>query len=554
MLKARWLLPLWFLIVYLLPLPERPLWTPDETRYAEISREMIHSGDWVVPHLLDLDYFEKPVAGYWANSLSQLLLGETNLAVRFASVVSTAGSGVLIYLFALQLWGLHRKAMAATLIYLSSLLVYGIGSYSVLDPMLTFWLNGAMITAFLASRSTSTQGKIGYYLLLGLCCGMGVLTKGFIALAAPVVAIVPFMLLNRRLLELMTFGWLALIAAIVTLLPWAWLVQLRAPDFWHYFFWVEHVQRFAGDNAQHSAPFWYYLPCLLLGLIPWLGLLPRTVKGLWQRRHQLLSQEGNAPLYLLLWVVMPLLLFSIAKGKLPTYILPCFAPLALLLTDTLFQDLHHKHHGGLRLNAMINLLLGLGALLAILLIGNGWVGKAPLYAEHESARLLLATFCFLFWGLIGWFILQAPQRRWSLSALCPLVLVLIYPAALPLSVVNSKLPDAFLTLNHEPLAASRTILSTDTGLAVSIGWQLKRTDIMLLGTTGELEYGLQKRPAGERMISHEAFADWLASARTKGQVAVLTKMEQDQQPSDWPAATRIIRANRLVLLIYGQQP
>lgn len=553
MLKARWLLPLWFLIVYLLPLPERPLWTPDETRYAEISREMIQSGDWVVPHLLGLDYFEKPVAGYWANSLSQLLLGETNLAVRFASVLSTALSGLLLYFFALQLWGHHRKAMAATLIYLSCLLVYGIGSYSVLDPMLTLWLNGAMVAAFFASKVTSTRGKIGYYLLLGFCCGMGVLTKGFIALAAPVVAIVPFMLLNRRMLELCTFGWLALLTAIVTLLPWGLLVHLRAPDYWHYFFWVEHVQRFAGANAQHSAPFWYYLPCLLLGLIPWLGLLPDTLKGLWQRRNQWLAEENTA-LYLLLWVIMPLLLFSIAKGKLPTYILPCFAPLALLLTDNLFRDLGQKQYGGLRLNAIINLLLGLVALLAILLLGNGWMGKTPLYGEHESARLLLAAFCFSFWGLLGWFILQKPQRRWSLSPLCPLVLVLIYPAALPLSVVNSKLPDAFLTLNHEPLAASRFIFSTDTGLAVSMGWQLKRTDIMLLGTEGELEYGLQKRPAGERMIPRESFADWLATARTKGQVAVLTKLESDQQPAGWPAATQTIRANRLLLLIYGQQP
>lgn len=562
MLKVRWLLPLWFIIAYLLPLPERPLWTPDETRYAEISREMIQSGDWVVPHLLGLDYFEKPIAGYWANSLSQLLLGETNLAVRFACVVATALSGFLLYYFALQLWSSRRKATAAALIYLSSLLVYGIGSYSVLDPLVTLWLNGAMVAFYLAFRAESRRERIGYYLLLGLCCGLGFLTKGFIALAVPVVAIAPFMLLQKRFLELVKYGPLALLGAALISAPWALLVHLRAPDYWHYFFWIEHVQRFAGADAQHAAPFWYYLPGLIFGLIPWLGLLPTTLRGLWQQGKQLLTSQQASSLYLLAWAIMPLIFFSLAKGKLVTYILPCFAPWALLLTDRLFTLRHEKSpdekssgNAALKLNGYINLAFGLLATLTLALLGWGVIGKTPLYGPEETPRLAIGLICFIFWAGCAWFSLRQQQKQWSYAALCPLLFVLLYPSALPLSVVNSKLPEAFLSGHQAELGKSRYLLANDVGLAVTLGWQLKRTDIQLVGSDGELAYGLRKPDGAGRYLNSEEFPEWLTQARKQGQVTLLVKQDKDTDgASAWPKADLSLSSHRLLLLIYRQQP
>lgn len=127
----------WFAVAYLLPLMNRDLWAPDETRYAEISREMLQNGDWVLPRLLGMHYFEKPVAGYWLNNLSQLMFGQNPFAVRFASALCAGLTALALYGFAVRLFRDRRQAMASALCYLSGLLVYSVGTYSVLDTMVT---------------------------------------------------------------------------------------------------------------------------------------------------------------------------------------------------------------------------------------------------------------------------------------------------------------------------------------------------------------------------------------------------------------------------------
>ena len=84
-----------YLVVYILPLDLRPLMIPDETRYAEIPREMLKSGDWIVPRLNGLRYFEKPPMGYWLNAMSISLFGENGFAVRLSSALAAGLTALL---------------------------------------------------------------------------------------------------------------------------------------------------------------------------------------------------------------------------------------------------------------------------------------------------------------------------------------------------------------------------------------------------------------------------------------------------------------------------
>jgi 4-amino-4-deoxy-L-arabinose transferase len=96
--KFKLLIPGFFLLFYILPLGFRPIFIPDESRYAEIPREMIASGDWVVPRLDGIRYFEKPVLGYWLNAISIKMFGENAFAVRFPSAMATGLSAFIIFL------------------------------------------------------------------------------------------------------------------------------------------------------------------------------------------------------------------------------------------------------------------------------------------------------------------------------------------------------------------------------------------------------------------------------------------------------------------------
>lgn len=533
-----------FVITYLLPLTNRALWMPDETRYAEISREMIQSGDWIVPKLLGLHYFEKPIAGYWLNSVSQLLFGENGFAVRFASALSAGACALALYWFAKRLFQCQRKAIASAVCYLSFLLVYSIGTYSVLDSMVTLWLNLTLIAFFTTLQAHRPRDKYLGYALVGVTAGLGFLTKGFISLAVPGIVALPYLLYRRQLSEL-RYLWITLLTLLAISLPWAIAVHLQAPDYWHYFFWIEHIQRFAGEDAQHSSPIWYYLPILLAGTLPWLGLLPRTIRHWWQ-------QQDERPLgvFLLCWLLLPLLFFSIAKGKLPTYILICFAPLALLIGRTLIDLLQAQHWPVLRLNGWINLGFGLLLAIALYLLGTGFVGNVALYPADDRLALLLGCLIFIAWGLCGAITLWRPAKALWFSAASPLALGLFIGCALPDSVIYSKLPGPFVEQHQTQLADSYQVYANDTGLAVSLGWELKRQDINLLATTGELAYGLQTSGSPDRAPSVEQFVSQLPELRRHGKIAVVLRHDQGAVPTFLPAADETYTRERLTLMVY----
>jgi len=189
-----------FVLLYILPLGRRPMFVPDEMRYAEVPREMIASGDWMVPRLNGLRYFEKPVLGYWLTGISMLIFGENGFAVRLPSALAAGLTGLLIFLLASNRGGTgNRAGPLAALIYLTCFEVAGVGTFAVLDTMLTLFLTAAMY--FFHGALTEVPGsrrERARLVAAGISCGLACLP---------------------------------LLLTLLVSLPWALAIANREPDF-----------------------------------------------------------------------------------------------------------------------------------------------------------------------------------------------------------------------------------------------------------------------------------------------------------------------------------
>lgn len=373
-----------FGVLFLTGLGAAPLIDPDEGRYAEIPREMLVRGDFVTPTLNYVKYFEKPPLLYWVNAGSMAIFGQNEFAARLPSALSGLFTVLLTYLAGRRLFN-RRTAVTGALI-LGSCAAFLFQSRIILtDMLLTFCLSAALFSFLLAVRS-SERHRTNLYRLFFICCGLAVLTKGLIGIVLPGGIIFWYLLLGRRWYILKEIPWFSglLLFALVTV-PWFILVSQANPEFPHFFFIREHFQRYTSTIHKRSQPFWFFLPILLLTMLPWSFFLPGSLGKAWQQRH---SDRGTT-LFLLLWPLVIILFFSLSSSKLIPYILPTFAPLSLLVAHRLMAHWHTRRPDYTAAQATLALILLLvGVALAILPLLS-WLPPI-LHASGQTGRDLAA--------------------------------------------------------------------------------------------------------------------------------------------------------------------
>ncbi|MEQ4692434.1 MULTISPECIES: lipid IV(A) 4-amino-4-deoxy-L-arabinosyltransferase [Providencia] len=534
----KWCLLFGFvLLTYFIPLNGRLLWQPDELRYAEISRELILSYNWSVPELLDIRYFEKPIFGYWVNAFFQMLFGENNVSVRLGVVFSTLTSGVFVYLSAKMAWKKADLAFNAVLIYLSMLMVLTIGTYNVLDPILTAFITMSIFFYQWGLTTRVFSQKLLAFILLGVAGGLGLMTKGFLVLVIPSLVILVSSIYYKQFKEIFFFSFVSLFTMFVVCLPWALVIAGREPDYWNYFFWVEHVQRFMSDNAQNRSPFWFYIPILIAAVLPWLGYLVASLINS--------VKEKGLHIYFLMWFIIPFLFFSITKGKLLTYILPCLAPLAVLMAAYIDKILQQTQVAAIRLNAIINIIIGLVVATALFFAPH--FSQLNVYAVDEENKRLLAAGAFLFWGVIG--IVSYRRRFWSVAAACTLAVSLVVGHVLPAKVESNNTPQKLIEKYRPQLSDKTYLLTNNVGLGTALAWVLKRSDITMLHQTGELAYGIKYPDAANRFYRLDQLPTLLEQHNYQD-VAVVVEGSQDNILSALPGNPTIIHEGNLVFALY----
>lgn len=524
-MRSKSLLHLLLLLaVFLLPLGVRPLFSPDETRYAEAAREMLETGDWIVPRLNGTCYFEKPILGYWIFAGSMKLLGRNAFALRLPSALSMILCAAFLVLLMRAFRAGPRESLLAGVIFFTMPINIFLGGIGILDGMFSLFVTLCTGTFFIAYERVPGLGrKLPLYALAGAFAGAAFLIKGFLAFALPALPVLAYLVWNKRWKEIFLLPWIPLIAALAVIAPWGWAIHSADPDFWHYFVVVEHWQRFfGGEKAQHAEPFYYFIPFLLAGTSIWLPFLPAAVIGLRDTlfRRPLLKIS-------LCWFLLPLIFLSCSSGKLASYILPCFPPLAILAAAGLTEWTRSGKFRVLPKWIAIILICGLGLLLTGAAVN--FLTGFPIQSflrKHEAWMWLLFSVCGLFSILALAALLSEKntwrQLRWYVLAFVPVIFCL--QCILPQHIVERRCP--IYTLKTAPPVSPKQILVSFRYPFQDVCWFYGRSDVYMLSSSGEIEYGLKRPDQKHRLLSMKDFNALVREKRSDPGVVLIMSTDR----------------------------
>ncbi|MBS1187128.1 MAG: hypothetical protein H6R04_1146 [Burkholderiaceae bacterium] len=382
--------------IWLVSLNFRALIHADEGRYASISMGMLQTGDWISPRLNDILYFEKPILQYWASSMAFLLFGFSEFAARFWPGLTGLLTILTVGLTGRRLWD-ERSGHLAAIICAGTTWIIGNSHFLTLDMGVTFFLTLSLCAFLLAQHDDASAAERRNMMLLAWAAMAGAtLSKGLIGLLIPGATLFIYTLVQRQFAPWRRMQWLAGCALFLLLtVPWFWLVSERNPGFAHFFFIHEHFERFLNPGHSRPGPFWYFVPVLLAGFLPWTTLLPRLVRDGWQKKNVNFDQGR----FLLIWCVFIFVFFSKSSSKLPSYILPMFPALALLLGYSIAR-LEARQ---LRLHLCLPAAIWALALMAIPFIGRFASSASPaeMYT-HFGWYLASGAIIFLAGAFVAW--------------------------------------------------------------------------------------------------------------------------------------------------------
>lgn len=438
----------------------------DEPRYAQIAREMLARHDWITPTLDGNPWLEKPALYYWQAMLAYRMFGVSDWAARLPSAVDATLMVFAVYF----LLGRFRPAfeLDGALMTASLAGVIGFARASSMDMPLT----AAFTIALLAWFAWYESGSKRFLALFYACLGLGILAKGPVAPVLAAIVIAVFSLAIRNAAVIARTLWvpgITLFLAVV--LPWYVAVQVRNPEFFRVFILEHNLARFRTNLYHHTEPLWYFVPVLLLGLIPWtmfvVAAAMEAAQTWWQRR--IVPGTESLNIFLVIWILIPVIFFSMSQSKLPGYILPALPAGALLVAEYVRMRVAENARSDIFLISLHSVVASLPLALAMML--------PFILFQHRITwnRWAAVSFSFAAVLAIGITLTLRAQAGLHMLRLVTLVPVVLAVAA----ILRLGAPSLDVTLSARPLAEQITRADN------------RRLPLAVLLASRETEYGLQ---------------------------------------------------------------
>jgi 4-amino-4-deoxy-L-arabinose transferase-like glycosyltransferase len=394
--------------LYFFVLGSHPLSNPDEGRYAEIPREMVASGEWVLPQLNGVAYFEKPPFVYWANAAAFTLFGQGEWSARCVPVLFALGGLLLTYGAGRSLYG-RPTGLAAACVLGTSLLYFALLRILILDMVVSVLMSATLFCFVLGVREAPGRARRLLFYGLYASSALATLSKGLIGFLLTGAVMFLWLLIFNQWRRLRPFylptGALLFLALA---LPWHLLAASRHEEWVRFYLVQEHWLRFTTKMHSRFGPWWYFIPVVLAGFFPWIGYLFTAAReqfcGAWARR----KAEADT-WFLILWAVFIFLFFSRSQSKLIPYILPIFPALAVLTGAWLVRVLEQGRVAALRTGRVVFYFgCGFFAVAALTVVLRPELLKDP--AEILEARPYLAVMAaVLFLGALATWRLHATR-------------------------------------------------------------------------------------------------------------------------------------------------
>ena len=336
--STGWLLALLFTMAFAFQ-GTRAIWEPDEGRYTATALNMLESGDWLLPTLDgERPHLTKPPIVYWSIAASITAFGRNEWAARLPGALAFVVTGLCVF-------GIGRRMMPnrpwlPAAIWATCLAPF-IGSNIVSTDALLMCFEAVAMYAFVEAWSLDGAARRRWILAMWLAWGLAFMTKGPPGLL-PLLAMVVFLAAHDRPRLRGLFAPVGLLLFAVVAFTWFGLIVYQQPDRLGYFLGYEVYDRvFTAThdrNAQWYGGFRVYLPVLIVGALPWWAMALKAAGGpraAWRRLRGQVRERDRSLLLLAYWFGLPLAVFFLARSRLELYLIPLFAPLALLLARPL---------------------------------------------------------------------------------------------------------------------------------------------------------------------------------------------------------------------------